>query len=154
MASSTNAREFRKAIHDQCVELYAGSDPYTRVVRGAPSFETSVDTVTIGAVTTEQEFAVYGATRQREESLTCEVIFYSFRFGGEAMEEVVEDRAWDMANQLAEYARVTDNTFGGVVREAYMSSAVADDATDARVMAAGRLYVIRVVISAKNRVRS
>lgn len=155
MGSSTDAREFRKAIFDRCVILYAAdTTPYTRVVRGLPAFADAQDNVCVGVVTSSQEEATFGTQRSREETLTCEVTFYSFRFGGDEMEEVVEARAWEMLDELAQYVRVTDTTLGGVVRQCFLTDVASDAATDPDVLAKGRMHVITATFTAKNRVRS
>jgi hypothetical protein len=155
MGSSTDAREFRKAIFDRCVILYAADvDPYTRVVRGLPAFADAQDNVCVGVVTSNQEAITLSTQRSREEILTCEVTFYSFRFGGDEMEEVVEGRAWEMLDELAQYVRVTDTTLGGVVRQCFLTDVASDAATDPDVLAKGRMHVITATFTAENRVRS
>lgn len=155
MGSSTDAREFRKAIFDVCKTLYAGdTDPYTRVVRGLPAFADAQDNVCVGVVTSNQELITLGTQRSREETLTCEVTFYSFRFGGDEMEEVVEARAWEMLDELAQYVRVTDTTLGGVVRQCFLTDVASDQATDPDVLAKGRMHVLSATFTAENRVRS
>jgi hypothetical protein len=155
MGSSTQAREFRKAIFDRCVILFSGDvDPYTLVVRGLPAFATASDNVCIGAVTANQQSVTFGTQRSREESLTCQIDFYSFRGGGESVEEMVESRAYQMLDRLAEYVRVTDTTLGGVVRQCFLTDIAADAATDPDVLAKGRMHVITATLSADARVRS
>ena len=155
MGASTQAREFRKAVFDRCVILYAGDvAPYTLVVRGLPAFANADDVVAVGAVTANQEAVTFGTQRSREESLTCQVDFYSFRGGGAAMEEVVEARAYEMLDELAQYVRVTDTTLGGVVRQCFLTDIAADAATDPDVLAKGRMHVITATLSAEARVRS
>lgn len=160
--SSTDARAFRAALFDACVSLFAAdTDPYTLVVRGLPSFANAQDVVAVGAVTTSQEFATFSSSaRTREETLTCQIDFYSFRPGGDAMEEVVEARAWAMLDSVAEYVRVTntelkpDPDSAGIVRYCFLSDAASDAATDPDVLAKGRMHVISATFTAMNRVRS
>lgn len=155
MGASTDAREFRKAIFDRCVILYAAdTNPYTRVVRGLPAFADAQDNVCVGAVTSTQEPVTLGTQRSREETLTCQVDFYSFRGGGAEMEEVVEARAWEMLDELAQYVRVTDTTLGGVVRHCFLTDVGSDAATDPDVLAKGRMHVVTATFTAMNRVRS
>jgi len=155
MGASTQAREFRAAVFNRCVSLYSGdTDPYTLVVRGLPAFATADDNVCVGAVTANQEAVTFGTQRSREESLTCQIDFYSFRGGGVAMEEVVEARAYEMLDELAQYVRVTDTTLGGVVRQCFLTDIAADAATDPDVLAKGRMHVITATLSAEVRVRS
>lgn len=155
MGASTDAREFRKAIYDVCVSLFAADvDPYTRVVRGLPAFADAPDNVCVGVVTSNQEEATFGTQRSREETLTCQVDFYSFRPGGVEMEEVVEERAWEMVDRVAEYVRVTDTTLGGVVRKCFLTDTASDAATDPDVLAKGRMHIVSATFTAENRVRS
>ncbi len=154
MGSSTNAREFRKAIFDTCVTLFAAdTDPYTLVVRGLPAFATAQDNVCVGAVTSNQEIATLSATqRSREETLTCQVDFYSFRPGVDT-EEVVEARAYEMLDALAQYVRQTDTTLGGVVRHCFLTDVASDAATDPDVLAKGRMHVLSATFTAQYRVQ-
>ncbi len=155
MGASTDAREFRKAIYDRCVILYAAdTDPYTRVVRGLPAFADAPDNVCVGVVTANQEPVTFGTQRSREETLTCQVDFYSFRAGGAEMEEVVEARAWEMLDELAQDVRVTDTTLGGVVRQCFLTDVASDAATDPDVLAKGRMHIVSATFTAENRVRS
>jgi len=155
MGNSTNAREFRKAIFDRCVLLYAAdANPQTLVVRGLPAFAKAQDNVCVGAVTSNQELATLSASqRSREETLTCQVDFYSFRGGGDEMEEVVEARAYEMLDELAQYVRVTDTTLGGVVRYCFLTDVQADAATDPDVLAKGRMHVLTATFTAQHRVQ-
>ena len=159
--TSTNAQLFRAALFNACKELFAAdTDPYTLVVRGLPSFANAQDVVAVGAVTTSQDFATFSSSlRTREETLTCQVDFYSFRPGGAgdsaaATELAVETRAWAMLDAVAEYVRATDTTLGGVVRHCFLSDAAADAATDPDVLAKGRMHFISATFTAENRVRS
>ena len=153
MGVSTQAREFRKAVFDRCELLYAGDvDPYTRVSRGLPAFADAQDNVSVGAVTFTQEPIVLSPQRQREETLTCQVMFYSFRFGGADMEEVVEARAYEMLDALAQYVRVTDTTLGNVVRHCFLTDGSADEATNPDLVGAGRMHVLSATLTAVVRV--
>ena len=165
--TSTNARLFRKALYDACVTLFAGdTDPYTLVVRGLPSFANAQDVVAVGAVTGSQDFATFSTSlRTREETLTCQIDFYSFRAGGAnesaaLTEEAVEARAWEMLDAVAEYVRVTntelkpDADSPGIVRYCFLTDVAADAATDPDVLAKGRMHVISATFTAMSRVRS
>lgn len=159
--TSTNAQLFRAALFNACQELFAAdTDPFTLVVRGLPAFATAQDNVCVGVVTTSQEFGAMGTTRQREETLTCQIDFYSFRNGGAEMEEVVEGRAWAMCEAVAEYLRVTNTKLisdaypDGLVRESYLTDAASDAATDPDVLAKGRMHVVSATFTGLNRVRS
>lgn len=154
MGSSTNAREFRKAIFDTCVSLFAAdTDPYTLVVRGLPAFANAQDNVCVGAVTSSQDVATLSATqRSREETLTCQVDFYSFRPGVDT-EEIVEARAYEMLDAVAQYVRQTDTTLGGVVRHCFLTDVASDAATDPDVLAKGRMHVLSATFTAQYRVQ-
>jgi hypothetical protein len=154
MGASTNAREFRKAIFDTCVDLFAADTaPYTLVVRGLPAFAKAQDNVCVGAVTSQQEIATLSASqRTREETLTCQVDFYSFRPGVDT-EEIVEARAYEMLDALAQYVRQTDTTLGGVVRYCFLTDVAADAATDTDVLEKGRMHVLSATFTAQFRVQ-
>ena len=132
-------------------------------VGGGPTYNVTISGVVAGSrselarvvvVTSNQEPVTFGTQRSREETLTCQVDFYSFRPGGEEMEEVVEARAWEMVDELAQYVRVTDTTLGGVVRQCFLTDVASDAATDPDVLAKGRMHVVSATFTAENRVRS
>ena len=165
--TSTNAQLFRAALFNACKDLFAAdTDPYTLVVRGLPSFANAQDVVAVGAVTGTQDFATFSTSlRTREETLTCQIDFYSFRAGGAGdsaalAEEAVEVRAWQMLNAVAEYVRVTntelkpDADSPGIVRYCFLTDVAADAATDPDVLAKGRMHVISATFTAMSRVRS
>lgn len=155
MGSASDAREFRKAMYDRCVTLFASAtNPVTRVTRDRPAFNTEVDIVCVRQVETNQDFATFGSNRSREEDLTVEVEFWSFRFGTDAAAEAAEARAWAMLDAVAEYVRVTDTTLGGVVRHCFLTRAVAGDSENEDVMAQGRLHLVVATFTAQNRVTS
>jgi hypothetical protein len=152
--TGTAARIFRNALVERCTALWASETPFVRVTRGLPAFEVADDNVSIGSVTFNQEPANFGTNRSREETLTCEVLFFSYRGGSDEMEDVVEDRVYKLFTDLAQYVRVTDTTLGGVVRQCFATAGQSDAATDPAVMATGRLHVLTATFTAQARITS
>jgi len=152
MTASTLAAAFKDAVYERCVALWAGQG--VQVAFGHPGQTQGNDLVAVMDVSSEQDAVTLGTQRSREETLTLTVMFSVYRPGGVDQEKVASDRAFELVDDLAEYARVTDTTFGGVVRECFVASVTAEGSVDPRVISAGRLVEVLAVFVAKGRVRS
>jgi hypothetical protein len=152
MTASTLAPGFKDAVYERCLLLWAGSD--VQVSFGHPGQHQADDLVAVMDVRSEQDAITFGTQRSREETLTLTVMFSVFRAGGPDRERVASDRAFEVVVELAEFARVTDTTFGGVVRECFLQSVDAEGSVEPSVIAAGRLVEVLAVFVAKGRVRS
>lgn len=152
MTASTLAAGFKDAVYARCVLLWAAED--VQVAFGHPGMTQRNDLVAVMDVSSEQDAITLGTQRSREETLTLTVMFSVYRPGGVDQEKVASDRAFELVDDLAQFARVTDTTFGGVVRECFLESVSAEGSVDPTVISAGRLVEVVAVFVAKGRVRS
>lgn len=143
----------KAAMYAAATTLWA-ADTAVLVTYGMPAFDPYNDVVSFGATTSESDMATLGPRRQREETLTQEVIIYCFAGGGQEQELIVMQRAYTLLGQLEEYARVTDTTFGGTVRECFLTSHGSDAASDESILANGRMHVLTATFTAHNRITS
>lgn len=155
MPTFTAASAFREALFNVGKTILWANDPQVLATLGMPAFDFVNDVVSFGAVTSAQNYATMSSSRRsREETLTCEVIFYSFSPGGQEQEQIVNDRAYSLLSALEFYCRITDTTLGGVVRECFLTEHASDQATDQTVLSKGRLYVITSTFTALARISS
>lgn len=143
---------FKDAFHAAAVSMWAGSD--VQVAFGHPGLTMADDLVVFGAVTAEQQPAVMGTNRPREEVLTLEVTISVYRGGGPEQETVTSDRAYELLGQLEQYARMTDTTIGGSVRHCFLLSYESTGMTDLDVLSVGRETDISAIFGASARVTS
>jgi len=146
-------------VVDAAFEVAAGlwSDPLNPVLVSdeMPSFDFFNDIVTFGAFTSEQVPATISASRRaREETITFEMIIYSFRQGGAEQRSIVRNRAMELLGNFEEYVRVTDTTLGGTVRHCFLTNFGSDAATDPDVLSMGRMQVLTATFTAVNRITS
>ena len=139
------APRFKAALYTVCQSLYA--EPI-QVAYGHPGLTQEDDIVSLGRTTSTQEVATFGTSRSREQVLTCEVTFSCYRGGGAEMEQVVEERAFELLGQLETYIRTTDITLGGVVRWCLLSDTDCLGATDPDVLASGRCVDVTATFTA------
>jgi hypothetical protein len=151
---TSGAPLFKAALFNVASTLWAGETPTAYVTYGMPAFDVYSDVASFGVTTSESQPATLGPRRQREETLTQEVILYCFRAGGQEQELIAMTRAYAMFAELEEYVRVTDTTLGGVVRECFLTAHGSDAATDQDVLSTGRMHVLTATFTAHNRITS
>ena len=152
MATVSLAPALRAAIVSRMTTL-AGTG--VLVTRGLVAFDTFDDVIVIGRVSSSSEPANFGTQRQREETLECEVVIYSFRAGGDEQESIVETQAYYLLGLLENYVRATDPTLGvDGVRHCFLTDHESDTATDPDVLSKGRLHIIRATFTAAARLTS
>lgn len=148
------APTFKAALFAAAGTLFANDTPAVLVTYGMPAFDPYNDVVSFASTTSTSEPATLSTRRQREETLTQEVIFYCFQEGGQEQEVVVMTRAYTLLAQLEEYVRVTDTTLGGAVLYCFLTEHASDAATDQDVLRKGRLHVLTATFTAHNRITS
>jgi hypothetical protein len=160
---STLGGTFKQALFETAQSVFAAATttdfptPPT-VCMGVPSNTDNFQIVSIGEVSIAQEPAALGTTRQREETLTCDVTISVFLGGMDDVEPTVNQRAWDLMALLEEqvhYVRENQDgtTLGGLVRECFLTQ-VAQDSQAAQVSTTtGREAVIVGTFTAKARIR-
>jgi hypothetical protein len=142
---SDAAPRFKAALFTVCQSLYAAP---IQVSYGHPGLDQADDIVSLGRTSSTQEPATFGPTRSREETVTCEVTFSSYRGGGREMEQFVEEQAFALLGQLENYVRSTDITLGGVCRWCILSSTECEGETSPDVLASGRLVEVVATFTA------
>lgn len=151
MSTTSTAAAFKDAFHSWAVTNWTG-DP-VQVNFGIPGPNQQDDIVAFLDVSTGQEPATYGTQRSREETLTMTVTASCYRAGEGAQEKVASDRAVALIAELEQYARVTDTTIGGTVRECFLTN-LQIIGTPVEVVAGGRLVEAQATFTAKARIRS
>lgn len=132
----------------------SAEDPNVQVSYGHPGMSQINDIIAFTRTHVEQEFATYGPRRQREETLELTVVVSVFRPGGPDQEEVASDRAYELLGVLEEYARATDTTIGGSVRDCALGPHDSDGESDPEVLAQGRLIEVKATFIAHARITS
>jgi hypothetical protein len=103
-------------------------------------------------VRTEQDPATFGTNRTREEVLELDVLVSVYRGGGREAEKTASDAAYTYLGLLETYARTTDTTIGGTVRECALIRTVSDGRTDPNEIAKGRTIEITATFQARARI--
>jgi hypothetical protein len=139
---------------DQLTFLFS-EDSHTRdvlVTFGTPANLEVDDIVSILAVRSTQEVAAMGARRSRNELLEIEVSISCFRGGGQEMERVSSDRAFELLRMVENYCRATDTTLGGLVNYCFLTSYDCDGTTPPAYLDRGRVTEILARFGASARI--
>lgn len=124
------------------------------VIYGIPGPKYPNDVVSFGRVTSRQDPATMGTNRGREEILTVEVTFSTYRRGGQEQEIAAFERVYELLALIETYCRVTDTTLGGAVRECFLADHESEGETDPRFIAEGRVREMTATFTARVRVTS
>jgi len=144
------APTFKRAFYDSAVGLWPNTE--VQVVYGQPGTYLADDVVAVTRVHAEQVPAAMGTNRSREETLTLTVIISVYRGGGEEVEVIASDRAYELLGQLERFVRVTDTTVRGTVRECFLDEHDSDGETRPELIASGRTIEIEAKFTAHARV--
>lgn len=141
----------KSAMYSVAKSLY--TDPTTYVVSGLPSSTSYPEIVSIGDVRVEELPATLTAgSREREELITVTVEITVAGGGLDDRQDALDQRAWALLGLLERYARITDTTFGGIVRECFMTEVDQTGVPVSIGTAQGREAVLRATFTAKGRV--
>lgn len=143
MSSATAADEFKTKFYEGIRDLFTGDEetPYVLVTFGAPGTYEPDDIVSFLAVTSEQNAATFG-NRGREETLEITVAISCFRGGGQEQEQVTSARAYQLLRMIEFWARKTDTTIGGTVRDCFLIGHDSSGQTDPQYLEKGRVTEI------------
>jgi hypothetical protein len=108
---------FRNAARDTLFANGSFESLPVLVAYGHPGTERPDDIVMFTGVRAGQSFATYGTNRSRDEVIELDVVISCARGGGAEQEEVCGARAHALLKALDYYARQTDTTLGGTVRQ-------------------------------------
>jgi hypothetical protein len=151
---ATAAHAFKKAFRDAAVTLYAEdlNTAKVSVVFGRPTNFLEADVVAFTRLSSDQSPATLSTNRSREELLELDVIISCFVPGGEEAEEAASDRGYDLLRRLERFARMTDTTIGGTVRECFLLRHDSDGLSGKTVVKTGRNIFITATFQAKVRI--
>lgn len=148
--SASAAQAFKDAFVVAIVTAIA--DPTVLVTYGHPGMSKVDDMIGVFKVTSSQTQATVSPNRSREEILTLEIVVSCFRGGGQDQEQVAGDAAYTLLKKIEFYARQTDTTIGGTVRDCFLTSHEAEGATDPAFLAEGRCIEITATFTAHVRI--
>lgn len=153
MSAATAADEFKLAFFNAATDLMAG-DPDTEnvvVTYGWPGSFAPDDLISFLGVTSEQDAATMGR-RSRDETLELTVSISCFRGGGQDMELVTAQRAYQLLRMLETYCRTTDTTVGGTVMWCFLTGHESAGHTDPALIEDGRTNEIVARFTARARI--
>ncbi len=151
--TATVGWEFKNGIYQACLATFTSD---VLVSLGRPDdYEASAIVMVERAVVNENE-ATVGDSRQRDEDLTCEVVFSVTGAGMQAGQFDVESRAWGLVKQLEDHIHyiqsgVDNTTLGGAVLWCFLTR-VEETATG--VFDLGRAVELTATFTAFARIRA
>jgi hypothetical protein len=153
VSGATAADEFKLAFFETIRDLMATDPdtPHVLVTYGAPGTFEPEDLVSFLGIESNQDPATIG-NRSREEALTIEVSISCWRGGGQDMELVCAQRAYQLLRMIETQVRVTDTTVSGTVRHCFLVSHESSGATDLQFLETGRVIEITARFAARTRI--
>lgn len=153
-STATVALAFKKAFHQGIQQLFVlDSDTEAVLVTyGAPANYSPPDIVSFLDITSDQAVATIGASRSRDESLALTVSISCVVAGGQEAELAAAERAYDLLRRIEYWARRTDTTIGGTVRECFLEGHSSSGQTDPALMSQGRVCEIVATFRARARI--
>lgn len=122
------------------------------VVYGYPDMYVPEDVIEFSTITSNQTPGAISTNRARDEVLTLEVFITCQRGGGQEMELVCAQRAFQLLRMIETQVRVTDTTVGGTVRWCFLTQYQSAGHTDPAVIEQGRAIEISATFTAQARV--
>jgi len=149
--TATVAYAFKKAFYEAVRDLLGADQEtqYVLVALGTPSSMEPDDIVAFQGVTSDQAPVTMG-NRGREETLTIEVQISCYSGGDD--EDIPLSRAYDLLRRVEQYARKTDPTIGGTVRQCFLVGHDSQGFTDPADLAKGRTADITARFQAQARI--
>ena len=146
---ASKAPAVKAALYALCQTLYPAP---IQVAYGHPGTDLESDIVSVGAVRATQEIATMSPQRNREETLTVDVIFSCFTGGGTESQQTVTERAYALCALLENYLQTTDYTLSGTARLARVTGADLYESDDAELLALGRLSELTATVHVEVRI--
>lgn len=128
------------------------NDPTVLVTYGHPGMENADDMIGVGDITSDQVQATVSPNRSREETLILELVVSCYRGGGQEQEQICADRGYALLGAIEQYARITDTSIGGTVRDCFLTAHKSEGATDPELLAQGRCVEITATFTAHARI--
>lgn len=153
MSTATAADEFKLALFEATRDLMAEAEDTQQVLvtYGAPGTFEPEDLVSFTGTESVQEGATMG-NRGRQETLIQEVQISCWRGGGQEMELVCAQRAYQLLRMIENYCRKTDTTVGGTVLWCFLTSHESFGQTDPQFIDKGRVIEITAKFTARSRI--
>ena len=141
---ASKAPAVKAALFTLCQTLFPAP---IQVAYGHPGTDLESDIVSVGAVRATQDIATMSPQRNREETLTVDVIFSCFTGGGTESQQTVTERAYALCALLENYLQTTDYTLAGTARLARVTSATLIESEDVELLALGRLAEVTATVT-------
>lgn len=119
---STLSFVLKKAMYDAAKDTIYDGQESTRVSFGNPGPVNANDNIYFGGYSFTQEPGTLSRElRSREETINVDITFQSFRGGGGDEADIAAGtRANELLTLFEYYARQTNTTFGGLVRQCFL----------------------------------
>ncbi len=146
---ASKAPAVKAALFAVCQSLYAAP---IQVAYGHPGTDLESDIVSVGSVRATQEIATMSTQRNREETVSVDVIYSCFSGGGPEVQQTVTERAYALCALLENYLQTTDYTLSGTARLARVTGADLFESEDADLLALGRLSELTATVQVQVRI--
>jgi len=146
---SSKAPAVKAALFTLCQTLYPVP---IQVAYGHPGTDLESDIVSVGAVRAIQEIATMSTMRNREETVTVDVIFSCFAGGGAETQQTVTERCYSLCALLENYLQATDYTLAGTARLARVTGAELIESDDPDLLSLGRLSELTATVEVQVRI--
>ena len=151
--TSTVGDAFKLAFRDAAINTIFAADKTVLVSYGHPGTERPDDIIMFTAVRVGQEVGPMSVTnRGRDETIELDVVISVARGGGPEQEEICGARATALLASLELYARTTDTTIGGTVRNCFLTKYETDGWTVSNELFQGRNISINATFTAVARI--
>jgi len=146
---ASKAPAVKAALFALCQTLYPAP---IQVAYGHPGTDLESDIVSVGSVRATQKIATMSPQRNREETISVDVVFSSFAGGGPEVQQTVTERAYALCALLENYLQTTDYTLSGTARLARVTGADLYESDDAELLALGRLSELTATVHVEVRI--
>jgi hypothetical protein len=146
---ASKAPAVKAALFALCQTLYPAP---IQVSYGHPGTDLESDIVSVAAVRATQEVATMSPQRNREETISVDVVFSCFAGGGPEVQQTVTERAYALCALLENYLQTTDYTLSGTARLARVTGADLYESDDAELLALGRLSELTATVHVEVRI--
>lgn len=152
--SATVAADLKGALYDATVNMMAADADTADVLVtfGLPGTLEPLDLISFEDVQEEQSPATISTNRTRNEIIHLTVKISCARGGGQEMERICSDRAYQLLKKIETYVRVTDTTLGGLCWWCFLERHTSFGHTDLTEVEQGRVIEIVAVFQAEARI--
>ena len=149
--SATAAHAFKLAFYTKALTLFDATN--THVSFGYPGGGRDVSKfLAFMELRTEQAPATVSTNRSRDEDIYLTTVISCARAGQADDDLAASQDAYDILRTLERQVRITDTSVSGTVLWCFLNSTDSGGATDAAVLAKGRLIQIEATFKARVRI--